>query len=215
MKVRQFGSSQSGGGRNVRGVGSAGSTEGQGIDMRMQAGRMECGEGRHRRRCPGKREGRGAIRPSRLSPGCGLLRALLLAGAGLLLAACGDGDREARRERLGPEPTLEARMALADARAGASLFGACSACHTIGRGRPDLAGPNLHGVMDAPIGRRLPRYGSTAALRAVGGTWSDAAMDAWLAAPARFAPGTKMIFPGMPDPLARADLIAYLRSQSP
>ncbi|WP_019998410.1 c-type cytochrome [Aureimonas ureilytica] len=130
------------------------------------------------------------------------------------LSGCGDGDREARRARLGPEPTLEARMSVADPAAGASVFGPCKACHTIGRGGPDLAGPNLHGVMDAPIGQRLARYGATAALRSVGGTWTDAAMDRWLADPARFAPGTKMIFPGIPDALARADLIAYLRTQS-
>jgi cytochrome c len=39
-------------------------------------------------------------------------------------------------------------------------------------------------------------------------------MEAWLASPARVAPGTKMIFPGMPDALARADLIAYLHGQN-
>lgn len=130
------------------------------------------------------------------------------------LGACGDGNREARRGQLGPDPTLEQRMAISDPSAGASLFGPCSACHTIGRGGPDLAGPNLHGVMGAPIGHRLQRYGYTAALRSVGGVWTEAAMDAWLASPSRFAPGTKMNYPGMADPLERADLIAYLRSQS-
>lgn len=139
----------------------------------------------------------------------GLLALMLSA-----LGACGDGDREARRSQLGPDPTLEQRMAVADPSAGASLFGPCLACHTIGRGGPDLAGPNLHGVMGAPIGRRLQRYGSTAALRSVGGVWTEAAMDAWLASPSRFAPGTKMNYPGMADPLERADLIAYLASQS-
>ncbi|WP_062111189.1 c-type cytochrome [Aureimonas sp. AU40] len=138
--------------------------------------------------------------------------ALLLCA--LFLSGCGDGEREARRAKLGPDPTLEARMAIADPSAGASLFGPCAACHTIGRGGVDLAGPNLYAVMGAPIGRRHDRYGYTAALRAVGGVWSDEAMDAWLADPARFAPGTKMTFPGMPDALARADLIAYLHSQN-
>lgn len=146
--------------------------------------------------------------------GIGLPRAAAFGACALLLVGCGDGEREARRAKLGPDPSLEARMTVADPSAGASLFGPCAACHTIGRGGADLAGPNLHAIMGAPVGRRHDRYGYTAALRAVGGVWSDEAMDAWLASPARVAPGTKMIFPGMPDALARADLIAYLHSQN-
>jgi cytochrome c len=38
-------------------------------------------------------------------------------------------------------------------------------------------------------------------------------MDAWLAAPAKFAPRTSMAYPGMRDPLMRADVIAYLQAQ--
>ena len=38
-------------------------------------------------------------------------------------------------------------------------------------------------------------------------------MDRWLTSPQRFAPGTKMTFPGLPDPLARADVMAYLERE--
>jgi cytochrome c len=41
-------------------------------------------------------------------------------------------------------------------------------------------------------------------------TWTPRALDAWLAQPARFLPGNLMSFPGVRDPAARDDLIAYL-----
>ena len=37
-------------------------------------------------------------------------------------------------------------------------------------------------------------------------------MDRWLTNPARVAPGTTMGFPGIADPLERADVIAYLQT---
>ncbi|MBW6532826.1 c-type cytochrome [Sphingomonas sp. RRHST34] len=130
-----------------------------------------------------------------------------------LLAACGDGDVAARRRALGANPTLAARLAVADAGRGARLFGQCAACHTIGAGAGDRNGPNLRGVMGAPVAGVSPRFGYTAVLRGHGGRWTDAAMDAWLADPAAVAPGTAMRFPGVRDPLDRADLIAYLHRQ--
>ena len=89
-----------------------------------------------------------------------------------------------------------------------------TACHTSSAGGPDTGGPNLHGIYGQPIGQHSARFGYTAALRAKGGVWDDKALDAWIANPQRFVPGTKMQFSGIPDPLARADLIAYLRSLS-
>ncbi|WP_343228415.1 c-type cytochrome [Sphingomonas yunnanensis] len=131
-----------------------------------------------------------------------------------LLAGCGDGDVAARRKALAANPTLATRLAAADAGRGARLFGQCAACHTIGAAAGDRNGPNLHGAMGAPVAGVSPRYGYTAALRGRGGRWTDAAMDAWLTDPAAVAPGTAMRFPGVRDPLDRADLIAYLHRQS-
>ncbi|MGK6322657.1 c-type cytochrome [Sphingomonas sp. DT-51] len=140
--------------------------------------------------------------------------ALLSVSLAGLLAGCGDGDVAARRRALGPRATLAQRLAAADAGRGRRLFGTCAACHTIGAGAGDRDGPNLHGVTGAPIAGVSPRFGYTAALRARGGTWDDAALDAWLADPAAVAPGTAMRFAGVRDPLDRADLIAYLHTQS-
>ena len=45
-------------------------------------------------------------------------------------------------------------------------------------------------------------------------SWTRVSWPAILTLAARMAPGTSMTFPGIPDPLDRADLIAYLRVQS-
>lgn len=146
-----------------------------------------------------------------------LLALLLLAGP---LAACSDGtfgrqDRaahDARLKRAGPNPSPGALRRVASADAGRRLFGVCAACHTIGAGAPDLAGPNLHGVMGRAIAGR-PGFGYSYALQQLSGRWDAARMDAWLAAPRRLVPGTSMAYPGLPDALDRADMIAYLETQ--
>lgn len=137
--------------------------------------------------------------------------ALLGAGAMALLAPGDPGEAPppARRGDAPGQP-LEALLAGADPAAGARLFGRCAACHTIGAGGADLNGPNLHGVMGAPVAGNRPRYGYTQALRQVGGVWTSARMDAWLRDPQGFAPGNRMAFPGLKDARERADLIAYL-----
>lgn len=131
----------------------------------------------------------------------------------LSLMACGDDNRAARLKAAGPRPSLDALMRVADADAGGRTFGQCLACHTIGKGELDRAGPNLHAIMGKPVAGASERFGYTAALMRVGGRWDRATMDRWLTAPQRFAPGTKMTFAGLDDPLARADVIAYLERE--
>ncbi|WP_322966248.1 c-type cytochrome [Sphingomonas fuzhouensis] len=140
------------------------------------------------------------------------LSALLLLSC-LTLAACGDDGRAARLKAAGPNPSLDALMRVADADAGARTFGQCLACHTIGKGQLDRAGPNLHAIMGKPVAGGSARFGYTAALERVGGHWDRVTMDHWLASPQRFAPGTKMTFAGLSDPLDRADVIAYLERE--
>ncbi|GAA0667273.1 cytochrome c [Sphingomonas insulae] len=131
----------------------------------------------------------------------------------LLVAACSNDDTQARRDAAGPRPDLAAWLRIASPAAGARRFAICAQCHAIRAGAPDRNGPNLYGVMGGGVAQASPRFGYTAALRQVGGRWTPERMDAWLAAPRRFAPGTSMGFPGLADPLARADLIAYLQSR--
>jgi cytochrome c len=143
-----------------------------------------------------------------------LLHRWFLPLCALLVTACADDEGGERRRALGERPGLEAAMRVADPRRGGHLFARCAACHTIGPGAGDRNGPNLFAVMGKPVASNSPRYGYTAALRSVGGAWTPEAMDRWIADPAKVAPGTRMTIPGLPDALDRADLIAYLQSQS-
>ncbi len=142
------------------------------------------------------------------------MRRLALSAA-LLLAGCGggDADRAGRLRSAGPNPDLAALLRVADVGAGRRAFGQCAACHTIGAGGQALAGPNLHGIIGRAVASN-PRFGYTQALIDHGGRWDAARMDAWLAAPMQVVPGTRMAFAGVRDPMERADLIAYLQSES-
>ena len=92
---------------------------------------------------------------------------------------------------------------------GARLFALqCKACHGA---QSSVAGPSLNGT----FGRKVagaPGFTFSPALKAKGGTWTEASLDAYLAAPATFAPGGKM-FNRVADPKARAALIGYLKTQ--
>jgi cytochrome c len=61
----------------------------------------------------------------------------------------------------------------------------------------------------------VANYSFSAAMQArKDNPWTYDELDAFLAAPKADVTGTKMIFPGLPKPEDRADLIAWLRQQS-
>ncbi|MEW5683468.1 MAG: c-type cytochrome [Pseudomonadota bacterium] len=88
---------------------------------------------------------------------------------------------------------------------GAQLFNMqCKMCHA---GGP--MGPSLAGVAGGPVASKTFAY--SAGLKAKGGAWSDANLDAFLKAPASFAPGTKMMI-SVPNAENRAAIIGYLKT---
>lgn len=105
-----------------------------------------------------------------------------------------------------------AAAVVGDAAKGQKSFAKCAACHTITPGGANGVGPNLAGVMGEGVAQGRGGYAFSDALKAKGGTWDDATMDAWLTDPAKFAPGTKMTFAGLSDAQERANIIAYLKS---
>ena len=96
-----------------------------------------------------------------------------------------------------------------DAAKGATLFLQCRACHAVVPGARNGVGPNLAGVVGAKAAS-VPGYSYSAPLTKAGLKWTPATLDAWLARPSAMVPGNKMTFAGMPDPKARANVIAYL-----
>jgi cytochrome c len=110
------------------------------------------------------------------------------------------------------EQPIAAFLAAADAAAGEGVFKKCAACHTINAGGANGLGPNLHGVMGAPVAGK-PGFAYSEALKGKGGTWTWDNMSAWLKSPKQFAPNTKMTFAGLGKPEDRANLMVYLNSQ--
>ncbi|GAA0457682.1 MULTISPECIES: c-type cytochrome [Sphingomonas] len=130
-------------------------------------------------------------------------------------AACDGSSSDPRRADARSRAPLVERLAQADVAQGRRLFRQCAACHTVAPGGGDRNGPNLHGVVGRPVAAGSRRFGYTAALEAIGGIWTPERLDAWLQNPQRFAPGTSMIYAGMPNGVDRADVIAFLRQQAP
>jgi cytochrome c len=96
-----------------------------------------------------------------------------------------------------------------DAEAGAKAFLPCSACHSVAPGGGALIGPNLYGVVGRAVGSS-PGFDYSPELKAVGGTWTPEQLDRFLTSPSGFAPGTRMGYVGVADPVERRALIAYL-----
>jgi cytochrome c2 len=91
---------------------------------------------------------------------------------------------------------------------GGALFERCRACHE-GTG-PSVA-PSLSGI----VGRRVAatagfRY--SPALASLGGDWTEARLDAYLADPGVFAPGSPMEQGRVPEPDERRALIEFLKN---
>jgi cytochrome c len=107
------------------------------------------------------------------------------------------------------EKPIEFYLASADAAKGEQVFKKCAACHNADKGGANQLGPNLWGVVGAPIGEGRG-FAWSDALAKHGGSWDWDSLSHWLKSPKTFAPGTKMTFAGLSKPEDRADVIAFL-----
>ena len=93
---------------------------------------------------------------------------------------------------------------------GATVFRArCGSCHSVVPGARGQ-GPNLSGV----VGRRAatqPGYTYSRGMQAANRSWNATTLDAFLTAPARAVPGTRMMA-SVTNPADRAAVIAYLQT---
>lgn len=102
-----------------------------------------------------------------------------------------------------------------DASRGAALFEACAGCHQIGAGARVSVGPVLTGVVGRPAAATEFAHSEALADAAAEGLhWDAEALDAFLADPDGFLPGTTMVFEGLSDTGDRAELIAFLADHS-
>ena len=120
---------------------------------------------------------------------------------------------EVEGESAEAEQPLEFYLASADAAKGADVFKKCQACHSIDQGGANGLGPNLWSAFNKPHGH-VPGFAYSDALKGVPGNWDWKGMNDWLANPKKYAPGTKMTFAGLSNPVDRANVLAYLNSKS-
>lgn len=138
---------------------------------------------------------------------------VLLAGA-LVLAGCGKSDTPpAATEADSPTAADPAPVVAPTAAMGEQVFKRCVACHTVDKGGRNGIGPNLHSIVGAPVAAK-PGFSYSSAMKAKGGIWDEAALDAYLEAPMKALPGTRMAFAGVIDAADRKALILYLEAQS-
>jgi cytochrome c len=104
-----------------------------------------------------------------------------------------------------------AELPTGDPERGRQVFQPCPTCHYPEPGFGNYNGPSLSGIFGRKAGTREGFAGYSKVLKDSGFVWTPELLDAWLASPGEFLADSTMIFVGIPDRQARADLIAYLQ----
>lgn len=106
-----------------------------------------------------------------------------------------------------------AGMAAPAEQPGEKIFKArCAACHSVAKGDgPGAMGPNLYGVVGRTAASSDFRA-FTPALKKSGLKWDRKNLDAYLKAPTKIVPGTRMMV-SLPDDKQRADIVSFLASK--
>lgn len=86
--------------------------------------------------------------------------------------------------------------------------GQCVVCHSLEKGAPWRVAPTLWGIVGAPKAG-AKGYGYSQALATAGGTWTVKDLDAYLANPGQFLPGTNKVV-SVTDAGERARIIEFL-----
>jgi cytochrome c len=102
-------------------------------------------------------------------------------------------------------------LASADSEAGKKVANKCTSCHSFDKGGPNRVGPNLYGVIGAPVGNK-DGFKYSEAMKGKGGNWGYEELFQYLYNPKKYIPGNRMAFGGIKDDKELANLIAYLRS---
>jgi cytochrome c len=90
-------------------------------------------------------------------------------------------------------------------------FAICGVCHKVEKGAPNGIGPNLFGVGGTKAGE-VPGFNFSPAMKQSGIVWTKPKLVAFITAPQKVVPGTKMMFAGMKDPKVANAIATYVLS---
>ena len=112
-----------------------------------------------------------------------------------------------------PLPVL---LASASADSGAKIGKRCVACHTFDKDGPNRTGPNLWGIVGAPVAQKdgFSYSGALKDAASSGKIWGFEELDKYIENPKGYIPGNSMNFAGLKKPEQRAALLLYLRAQA-
>lgn len=156
----------------------------------------------------------------------GILSAGLIVWISIHLAGALTGSKEVKKPVIatatahkaasgGGVPSINGLIAKADVTKGKNFMAQqCEACHTVTKGGAAGVGPNLYGVMGDKMFAKAGYNFSGAVKKVASGAWTYQKMNEWLDDPQKFAPGTRMGYPGIKHAPVRADVVAYLRTLS-
>ena len=92
-------------------------------------------------------------------------------------------------------PSFAELLAAADPGKGERIFGKCKSCHMLENGQ-NSTGPHLFGIVGRNVGA-VEGFGYSGKLKEAADVWTAENLDAFLANPKKFAPGTSMGFAGL------------------
>ena len=158
------------------------------------------------------------------------MKKLVILSAGLVaLSGCGSSPQDNDQTAVAPpdiaaqtqvpteepEPKVEEApapgKASAPAAAAPAAFAQCRACHSVEKGGRNGVGPNLWGVFGKPAAQHAG-FTYSPALKSASLTWDRLTLDAFLKAPIKTVPGTRMTFSGISDDAKRTEVIDYLET---
>lgn len=103
-------------------------------------------------------------------------------------------------------------LAAGDVKRGANVFAEeCADCHSAVSGK-NKKGPTLTRINGRRAGNVPDFDGYSDAMKQSGIVWTPEKIDAYLAAPRQMVPAGRMKYDGLPNAVARADVIAYILS---
>jgi len=132
-------------------------------------------------------------------------------GPSFIPAAVEKAEEEVTQAATEAEPADDSAALAA---AGKKVFGKCKACHQVGAGAKNGAGPALISIVGSPAGQVDGfKYSKALMAAAEGGlVWTEEELAAFLAKPRSYMKGTAMSFAGLRKDEDIAAIIAYLKA---